>query len=51
MSYEEWLNIPETSDFSRKKTKMEKHYPVPDSVIEGGRRDTQIDNKIQEVEG
>ena len=37
ISVQEWLNIPDTGDYTIKKRKMDKYVPVPDSILDGAR--------------
>ena len=39
MTAEDWMSIPEIGNYSIKKDKKDKYVPVPDRVIEGGRRE------------
>lgn len=51
VSYDEWESIPDAVDYSIKKIKKEKYTPVPDSVVEGARRDMDVSNTISVTEG
>ena len=47
MTPEEWMSIPEIGDYRLKKAKREKYVPVPDRVIEAGRREMETTTSIE----
>ena len=46
LSYQEWANIPEATDYSVKKQKREKASPMSDQLIESARNSTSFINAI-----
>ena len=58
MSEEDWSNLPEPGDLTRKNKRMKadrnanaRHYAVPDSVLAGARDSMQMDTSVQDDGG
>lgn len=47
MTADDWMNIPEIGNYSIKKEKRDKYVPVPDRIIEGGRRELETTTTLE----
>jgi pre-mRNA-processing factor 6 len=45
VSYEDWLNLPDSADSSIKRQKRDKYVPVPDYLIAGLVNNSKMSNK------